>query len=239
MSLKHILLGAVICVGITGCVGHVDAGGEQSTLRSHTFTAPYKLIIGAKDISPEEKVELSKKLILAAKHELIAEIDGLILMGANVNYENEFGNELGSTALTWAAEKGNTEIIEKLIAHDADVDHATHKGYTALSFAASRGDTTNVEALLSHNPDVNHADFRGETALDKAARNGHLDIVKLLLFNGADIGHRDNKGKTALQKAVDARKDDVAAMILDYKRGMLQQPQFLKTKSARNVGEAS
>jgi cytohesin len=88
----------------------------------------------------------------------IAEI--LIESGANVNYKGRDG----ASALTLAAEHGNTGVARMLLAHGADAD---------------------IRLLLAARADVTPRDRDGETALMTARRRGHGAIARMLKEAGA------------------------------------------------------
>ena len=97
----------------------------------------------------------------------------------DVNAKDEYGN----TALMKAARRGNTAIVELLLAVPGiDVNAQGNYGGTALMEAAGGGDTEIVRLLLaSPGIDVNAKDEYGNTALITAAGNGDTAVVELLL----------------------------------------------------------
>jgi ankyrin repeat protein len=77
----------------------------------------------------------------------------------------------GRTALQAAAEGGRLEVVEKLLAANADINAAGAAGYsgrTAMQAAAGGSHFDVVERLLTANADVN-AGSDGLTALQAAA----------------------------------------------------------------------
>lgn len=234
MRLGYIILGTIISFALgAGCLQQVAAGGEQSTLGSHSFTPSGKPIIGGKKFSKREKQQLSIDLINAAKHGHAREIDGLILMGADVNYTDQEGQ----AALRCAAQLGHAKVVEKLLSYGANVDQPnSENGNTALLWAATRGHKEIVGMLLANHADVNHANHYGNTPLIWAAKEGHTDVVTLLLFNGADPSYKnyDDNEKDALQWAAKKGHIETVGVISDFMLGKLTDPKFSKTKSARN-----
>ncbi|KOB70100.1 putative ankyrin repeat-containing protein [Operophtera brumata] len=108
----------------------------------------------------------------------------------------------GRTALNYAAEQNNVEIVKALAEAGCKLDYAGSSGWSPLhaSVASDRIDV--VKALLSAGSDVNlrtpitlvadHGailDLRDEkdrTALYIAAAQGHTDIVRFLIARGAN-----------------------------------------------------
>lgn len=103
--------------------------------------------------------------------------------------------------LIGAAEQGNMQQIEELLAQDADVDAQDEHGYTALIWAAINGHREICELLIAHQIDINTQGKDGWTALMYAARDGRLQIVQLLLERGASVTIANNDHNTALMLA--------------------------------------
>ena len=91
----------------------------------------------------------------------------------------------GSTALTWAALRGQQEVVRVLLERgDVNPNQAdTKHGRTPLSWAAGNGHEGIVKVLLERKDvNLNQADIKhGRTPLSWAAGNGHKGIVKVLL----------------------------------------------------------
>lgn len=107
----------------------------------------------------------------------------LMAVGADAN-EFECQNARCRTPLIAAAEAGQYEAAQLLLARGADVNKRMTRGQTALMFASYHGHTELVRLLLGNGADVN-ADFEGDTALNWAKQKGHAEIVNLLIATGA------------------------------------------------------
>jgi ankyrin repeat protein len=137
---------------------------------------------------------------------------------------------MGQTSLMLAARRGNLEVVERLLAAQADVNAAAaptaptaplgYKGRTALQAAAGGGHLEVVERLLAAQADVNAAaslSYRGRTALQAAAGGGHLEVVERLLAAQADVNAAAAaglKGRTALQAAAGGGHLEVVERLL-------------------------
>jgi len=127
---------------------------------------------------------------------------------------------MGSTALTWAAGRGQEEVVRVLLEREGvNPDQAdTRDGRTPLSWAAECGHKGVVKMLLERedvNP--NTADtFHGQTPLLWADGSGHEGIVKMLLErkdvnpDQADAEY----GRTALLWAAESGHDGVVKLLL-------------------------
>ena len=95
---------------------------------------------------------------------------------------------MGSTALTWAAGRGQEGVVNMLLKReDVIPDQAdTEYGRTPLLWAARNGHSGVVKMLLERediNPERADTEYR-QTPLSWAAENGHLGVVKMLLERG-------------------------------------------------------
>jgi ankyrin repeat protein len=130
------------------------------------------------------------------------------------------------TPLHLAAANGQTEIVELLIAHGADirwrgpqtplhvawqrVDNvdvirilvANGAAPSPLLAAVYLNNVAEIESLLRADPGSIHVrDDVGMTPLHRAAENGQAEVVKCLLAHGADVEARTNDGQTVLQRS--------------------------------------
>ena len=97
------------------------------------------------------------------------------------------------------ARSGCTEVMQLLLAHQADPDQGkTSDGATPFYVAAQNGYQTIIELLLKAGADPNLACSDGATPLFAAALNGYQVIVELLLKAGADPNQACSDGATSL-----------------------------------------
>ncbi len=95
---------------------------------------------------------------------------------------------VGDTELHWAAYRGHTAIVQRLLRSGAPVNQRVDLGSTALHLAAYKGHEEVVRLLIESGADVNARTEDGITPLDWARSNSHADIEALLLANGATVG---------------------------------------------------
>lgn len=89
------------------------------------------------------------------------------------------------TALIAAAHLGHHEVVRRLIAGGAPLDHVNNLGWTALMEAVILGDggpdhVATVKALLDAGADPEITDRNGASPLHHATARGYIDIADLL-----------------------------------------------------------
>ena len=145
-----------------------------------------------------------------------AAVRALLLEGADANTAQ--GD--GMTALHWAAQHGDPELVSVLVAAGAAVNPVTRIGqYTPLHIAARQGHSAVVERLLGSGANIEHkARPSGSTALHLAAGAGATDAMRALLDGGADTNARESRwSQTPLIFAAAANR--AAAITLLLERG--------------------
>ncbi|MSV30579.1 MAG: hypothetical protein EXQ52_17820 [Bryobacterales bacterium] len=121
----------------------------------------------------------------------------------------------GSTALHWAAQRDNSEIVGLLLAAGANAKIATRYNITPLYFAATTGNADIMERLLKAGADPNGPSEDGEMPIMTAALTGKVDAIKALLSHGADLHAKDPlKGQTALMWAASEGNAAAAELLL-------------------------
>lgn len=127
--------------------------------------------------------------------------------------------EKESTALHLAADEGNVDCINLLLAKGADAKLKNHRGFTALHLAARTSSLECVESLLSNgNANPNAEDFDKRTPLHAAV--GKLDssiqIIETLIMWGGNVNHQDIFGFTALHLAAQDGQSQCVDMLIFY-----------------------
>jgi hypothetical protein len=115
------------------------------------------------------------------------------------------------TPLMHAADRGNTEGVQHLLASALDINARDQKGETALIHACLRGnaDPQLIRSLLLAGADVNAKDRNGRTPLMLAvqtpivnrSRVQRFKAVAELLAAHPDVNAQDTRGDTALMMA--------------------------------------
>ena len=137
----------------------------------------------------------------------------LLEEGADVNLAQ--GD--GMTALHWAAEAGDVEMVGVLLYAGAKLEGVTRIGdYTPLHVASEAGHGEVVRALLEAGADVEaRRAFAGTTPLHFAAASGSVSSIDALVEFGADIDARESEwGQTPLIFAASLNRVEAVKMLL-------------------------
>ena len=131
--------------------------------------------------------------------------------GADINAKDANGR----TALTKAANNGNLNHVNSLIAGGADVNAKENDGGTALIQASAGGHHEVVQALLANGADVNAKADNEMAALHYASAIGNRRMVNALLDKGADINARGIDGLTPLMLAAAKGHSEVVEALVN------------------------
>ena len=135
----------------------------------------------------------------------------MLKQGADVNSAQ--GD--GMTALHWAVQKGDVELVQTLLYAGANVKATTRIGsYTPLLIASKAGNAAMIETLVAGGADPNAATASGATALMLASQGGNAAAVKALIDRGVDVNAKEKvKGETALTFAAAYGRADVIRVL--------------------------
>ncbi|KFU90549.1 Neurogenic locus notch protein 1, partial [Chaetura pelagica] len=115
-------------------------------------------------------------LILAARLAVEGMLDDLINCHADVNAVDD----LGKSALHWAAAVNNVEAAVVLLKNGANKDMQNNKEETPLFLAAREGSYETAKVLLDHFANRDITDHMDRLPRDIAQERMHHDIVRLL-----------------------------------------------------------
>lgn len=147
----------------------------------------------------------------------------LIKNGANIHAIDD--TEIN--VLMRATEKGNVNVVKKLVAAGTDIFFKNSIGASPIFTAAMGGQNEIINYLISKGVDINIELNDGETPLMTAVWMGHADTVKLLIQKGANVKCKKNtpqnpSGEYPLVWAVikngqtnDARYVEIAELLLN------------------------
>lgn len=107
-------------------------------------------------------------------------------------------NAGGMTPLNWAAYRGQSEIVQKLLALGADASIGDNENSQPFHNAAVAAHTDVMELLLASGVDINVTDDNGMTALHFAISFRHPEVADWLIEKGIDPLAANNNGLTPL-----------------------------------------
>ncbi|ESU44125.1 Ankyrin repeat protein [Giardia duodenalis] len=172
---------------------------QQHSTR-YTDTSPYTISPTDSPIMKPRGTTSSTPLIEAVKS---GDLSGV---KKHLQEHSGFADDLGMTALMYAAEIGNQDIVMVLRATEAKIripQYSLRTFYelnngTALMIAAAKGNSSCVSTLAPYEGGL--ADNEGHTALMIASRYAYTDMIKDLMPKEARL--LDANGQTALMIAV-------------------------------------
>lgn len=158
-----------------------------AVVNDYNLKAIQKLIADSAPIEGGYRKNMDTPLMQAVERNDVADV--LLKNGANVNAQNEFGK----TALMYAIQYNNKDVISLLLLHNADVNLMTFSseqcgrsglvlaagGRTALMYAAWYGMPEVIQALISHGANVHYRDSEGETSYDYLAKNKNMTAEEM------------------------------------------------------------
>lgn len=165
----------------------------------------------------KEAIEKGLKMPPAEKKLEIGRM--LIAAGAEVNYRNAWGG----TALQWAADEGNPEMVKLLLASKADPNLGDQHGLTPLIAAAHYDGPAHfqiAEQLIRAGAKLELSDAIGKTALMASTNNYGPAMTSALIKAGAKVDAADRDGFTALMYACRLGRAETAKVLIDSGAGI-------------------
>jgi len=116
-------------------------------------------------------------------------VRALLREGADVNAAQ--GD--GMSALHWAAERGDMDLMEVLLYAGAELEASTRIGqYRPLHIAARNGNSEALDRLIAAGAEISSMTYpSGSTPLHLAALSGNRDLIHSLVAAGAEIDARE------------------------------------------------
>ncbi|CDR32811.1 KAP NTPase domain-containing protein [Caenorhabditis elegans] len=139
-------------------------------------------------------------------------VDLLVNAKAHVNLIDE---EDGLTPLIVASGRGFSQIVERLIDSDCQVNACDKFGSTALIWAARKGHLPVVQLLLNSGAEVDAVGMYSSTALMLATRGNFIQVVELLLTREPNVNVADQNGLTALGMAARDGYADICESLIN------------------------
>jgi len=156
-------------------------------------------------------------LLVALRESSLKVVDVLL---AHTGTDVEVRTPQDESPLMLAALKGLTEVCEKLISRDADVNKT---GWTPLHYAATGGHAVIIQLLLDKHAYIDAASPNGSTPLMMAAMYGTSSAVKQLLDAGADVTLKNSLGLAALDFAQKGKRSESTDILAAFIRARNSQ----------------
>ncbi|XP_072844714.2 neurogenic locus notch homolog protein 4 [Pogona vitticeps] len=119
----------------------------------------------------------------------------------------------GSTPLILATRHGVENMVEELVANQADIRATDKRGKSALHWAAAVNNVCAATVLLRSGADKDAQDNRGQTPLFLAAQEGSYKAARLLLQHGAKPNIWDHVGRLPKDVARERLHHDILSLL--------------------------
>lgn len=116
--------------------------------------------------------------------------------------------------LLWATERGNVQIMQRVLEKRVDLEARNKYGRTALQLAAEGDIPGVIRVLLREGADTEVRTVGGRTVLHLAAYRSTSEVIEIFLNAGVVVEARDMFRKTALHWAT-ANSPEVVSTLLD------------------------
>ncbi|CAL4106001.1 unnamed protein product, partial [Meganyctiphanes norvegica] len=116
----------------------------------------------------------------------------------NTDFRGDCDTAPLSLAIAWK----NTNIVEKLLNHGADIkSRSSKRGWLPIHYAAKYGPPRIAEMLKGRRSPLDAVNDFGGTPLHLAARSGEKFMAEWLVKQGVNVSTTDNNGRTAAEYA--------------------------------------
>jgi len=170
----------------------------------------------------------NEEFFTAAKRGDVAAVTALLDKGVNVNAKTRYG----ATALSYACDKGNLEVVKLLIDRGADVNSRdTFYGEVPLGWALSKGHIEIIKLLLDKGANG------VERVLSSGVESGKIDLVKLAVNKG---GITQDTLNNALRRASSGGNREIITLLKEAGASVSEvavEPEVLKTYVGRYKNE--
>ena len=150
------------------------------------------------DIFPQEITQFDS-FRFTSLHKAYLGLSGLTfnqVLASTIRSDIDEGDYQGRTVLSWAAARGDSRTVEKLLACGANPENKCLRQRTPLHYAAS-ADVSTAEILLDAKADVNVMDEGGAIPMHHI-KFETISLIGRMVDLGADIEKRDIYGQTPL-----------------------------------------
>ena len=190
---------------------------------------------------------LNDALIEAVKKKDLAQVESLLVRGADINSGDSTRFRSCTEAIPPRTRRTplilsilkfrcdsqaewDTAMMDLLLKHGANPNVGDTESKTPLHFASSQGNMPAVKALLSHGADANVKDSTGDTPLIEAAYRDNIEVVKLLLAHGVNVNAKGQLSLSALARTTGYRNNiEIMKLLLAHGADMNTRNKFGQT----------
>lgn len=124
------------------------------------------------------------------------------------------------TAVHWAVDSGNMELMEYMLADGANIECFDNQGWTPLHRTALVGARTEgvCEVLLRYGAKIDRVDKDMKTPLMNATISNKGQIAQILISRGADVYLQNKDGRTAYDLACALERRGTMMLLEDLAR---------------------
>jgi ankyrin repeat protein len=160
---------------------------------------------------PTKASEASPATVLAARSGDAAAMKSALAAGGGTEAQERMSQR---TALHFAAENGNMEVVRMLLDAKANPNAQDRTGKTPVTIAAERGKPEVLKALVAAGGNPNSRDQVEGSPLLWASGLGGPETVAILLEAGADPNVQDVNGMTPLMWAAGVGKPETVRLLV-------------------------
>jgi ankyrin repeat protein len=137
----------------------------------------------------------------------------MIAKGVDVNAASPDG----STALGWAVQRDDLDLVQRLLKAGAKVNVRNENGASPMSVALPIGNAAIIELLLQGGADPNAANADGFPPLMVLARTRHAAAAEVLIKHGAAVSFKERqKNQTALMWAAAENQPEIVKVLVAH-----------------------
>jgi ankyrin repeat protein len=190
---------------------------KVSIMTDHPKAQQLSLIVkraikpGANVPPPTKASEASPATVLAARSGDAAAMKSALAAGGGTEAQERMSQR---TALHFAAENGNMEVVRMLLDAKANPNAQDRTGKTPVTIAAERGKPEVLKALIAAGGNPNSRDQVEGSPLLWASGLGGPETVAILLEAGADPNVQDVNGMTPLMWAAGVGKPETVRLLV-------------------------
>ncbi|XP_069675895.1 uncharacterized protein [Periplaneta americana] len=124
-------------------------------------------------------------------------------------------DDMNNTALSYAIQHGNVQIVTLLIERGADFKFCSKFGSIPIFLAAEYGHVEVVRLLIERGVDVNACNQHGENLIFTAVRRDHVDLVEFLIDRGINVHARNKNGDSLISSAVEYGRVNIVNLLIE------------------------